>query len=170
MFEAFDASGSALKAERVRMTAIANNLANAYTTVNEDGERVPFRRRLVVLSPGNEENSNPDLGVSVDRIVTDDAAPRLVWDPTHPDRIRLSDFYQVDEEGNVGSERRPEYTDMSDDDFQRETSKVDYVAYPNIDPVKEMSDAMLAARAYEANVAVVDVSKNLISETLSIIA
>ena len=170
MFEAFDASASALRSERVRLNIIANNLANVYTTRNEFGERVPFRRRLAVFMPGNEENSNPDLGVSVESIVKDDAQPRLVFDPTHPDRIRAEDLFEVDEKGVATTTRRAKCTKMPDEDFQHEMRKINYVEYPNVDPVMEMNDAIQATRSYEASVAAIEASKGLIMESLSIIA
>lgn len=170
MFESFDASASAVRAERVRMTTIANNLANVYTTRNEFGDREAFRRRLVVLTPGNEENSNPDLGVTVARIVKDDAAPRLVWDPTHPDAIRPQELFEVGTNGEITDKRRPAYAKMSADDFKKAADKIGYVEYPNVDPVKEMADAVMAARSYEANVTAIEVAKSLLTETLNIIA
>ena len=45
-----------------------------------------------------------------------------------------------------------------------------YVAYPNIDLTTEMVDALETTRAYEANVGVMEISKNLGRETLSILA
>ena len=170
MFEAFDASGSALRAERVRLTAIANNLANVYTTRNEFGEREPFKRKLVVLMEGNPENSNPNLGVRVDDIVEDNAAPRLVWDPNHPDAIKEDEFFVRDEDGILTEQRKPEYAHLDDEGFRRVRDKIGYVEYPNVDPVKEMSDAMLARRAYQANVTAIEVSKSLIQESLQIIS
>jgi len=43
------------------------------------------------------------------------------------------------------------------------------VEYPNVDASTEMVDAMLAARAYEANVAAIDVTKSMISSTMRIL-
>jgi flagellar basal-body rod protein FlgC len=45
-----------------------------------------------------------------------------------------------------------------------------YVAYPNIDLTTEMVDALEATRAYEANVGVIQVTKNLVAQSLKIIA
>lgn len=45
-----------------------------------------------------------------------------------------------------------------------------YVEYPNVDLATEMIDAMLASRAYEANVSVMDVTKNMISSSLRLLA
>ena len=45
-----------------------------------------------------------------------------------------------------------------------------YVAYPNIDLTTEMVDALESTRAYEANVGVMEITKNLGRETLTILA
>ena len=45
-----------------------------------------------------------------------------------------------------------------------------YVAYPNIDLTTEMVNALESTRAYEANVGVMEITKNLGRETLTILA
>jgi flagellar basal-body rod protein FlgC len=170
MFEAFDASASALRTERTRLNLVASNLANQHTTRNEFGEKVPFRRRLAVLMPGNPENANPKLGVQLLRIVKDDAAPRVEYNPAHPDALKFEDLYMVDDNGNVTEQRRPEYEYLDDHTWDRVSRMEGYVLLPNVDPVAEMKDAMMAARAYEANVAVIENSKSLINDSLSLIA
>jgi flagellar basal-body rod protein FlgC len=45
-----------------------------------------------------------------------------------------------------------------------------YVAYPNIDLTTQMVDALESTRAYEANVGVMEISKSLSRETLTILA
>jgi flagellar basal-body rod protein FlgC len=45
-----------------------------------------------------------------------------------------------------------------------------YVAYPNINMMTEMTDAMEAARAYEANLGTMEISKDLEQQTLRILA
>ena len=46
----------------------------------------------------------------------------------------------------------------------------DYVAYPNIDLTTQMVDAMESTRAYEANIGVMEITKGLGRETLTILA
>lgn len=46
----------------------------------------------------------------------------------------------------------------------------DHVAYPNIDLTTQMVDALESTRAYEANVGVMEITKNLSRETLTILA
>lgn len=45
-----------------------------------------------------------------------------------------------------------------------------YVAYPNIDMTTEMVDALEASRAYEANIGVIEITKDLGQQSLRIIA
>ena len=45
-----------------------------------------------------------------------------------------------------------------------------YVAYPNIDMTTEMVDALQATRAYEANIGVMEITKDLGAQTVRIIA
>jgi len=45
-----------------------------------------------------------------------------------------------------------------------------YVAYPNIDMTMEFVDALEATRAYEANVGVIEITKDLGQRTLQILA
>jgi len=76
---------SGLKAQRVRMNIIANNIANAETTRTPEGGA--FRRQLVILR-GDEikPGANPErLGVRVKRIIRDTSPYRQVYDPQHPD-------------------------------------------------------------------------------------
>ncbi|NLN26696.1 MAG: flagellar basal body rod protein FlgC [Firmicutes bacterium] len=98
LFSSFDISASALTAERLRMDVISNNLANANTTRTPEGG--PFRRQVVVFAPrdatrrfapkrraGAHPGQAPVVGqgVRVVAIRDDDAPPRLVYDPSHPD-------------------------------------------------------------------------------------
>ena len=45
-----------------------------------------------------------------------------------------------------------------------------YVAYPNINMMTEMTDALEAARSYEANLGAIEITKDLHHQTLRILA
>jgi flagellar basal-body rod protein FlgC len=45
-----------------------------------------------------------------------------------------------------------------------------YVAYPNINMTTEFVDALEATRAYEANIGVIEITKDLSQQTLQILA
>ena len=55
---------------------------------------------------------------------------------------------------------KPEHPDANDDG---------YVAYPNVNLVREMTDMLVAGRAYEANLAVADSAKTMWNGALEII-
>ncbi len=52
----------------------------------------------------------------------------------------------------------------------KEGERKGYVAYPNIDLTTEMVNALESTRAYEANVGVMEITKNMAQETLTILA
>lgn len=55
-------------------------------------------------------------------------------------------------------------------DAVKEGPKKGYVAYPNVNMMTEFTDALEAARAYEANLGAMDISKDLLNQTLKILA
>jgi flagellar basal-body rod protein FlgC len=91
-FSAMNISSSAMSAERTRMNLISGNLANANSTRTDEGG--PYKRKDPVFTavPVNEPFSDALnrsarglSGVEVTSIVEDNSAPRLQYDPTHPD-------------------------------------------------------------------------------------
>jgi len=81
-----DISSSALAAERARMNVIANNLANANTTRDDDGNKVPYRRKQIFFKEGAPEfTASNSLGVRVGSIEEDQTEFRLMYQPGHPD-------------------------------------------------------------------------------------
>src|SRR3989442_1321818 len=58
---ALDISGSALSAERVRMSAIAGNIANASATRDADGKVNPYRRLEVLFASGAPSGGGASL-------------------------------------------------------------------------------------------------------------
>ena len=88
LIPALNISSSALDAERARMEAVANNLANVNSTGGDNGEvyrrRVPvfnavFKDELDAKNPGDELG-----GVKLDKIAVDNRDPLRVYAPFHP--------------------------------------------------------------------------------------
>ncbi len=107
----FDISGYGLSAQRVRVNTISSNIANAQTTRTDEGG--PYRRQEVIFkaidfnqvyNQALERQSsalgysdplkeglaglkpNPAISsVVVDKISRDDTAPKMKYDPSHPD-------------------------------------------------------------------------------------
>jgi flagellar basal-body rod protein FlgC len=90
MFGNFDVSVSGMRAQRVRLDTISQNLANVDSLLNERNEFEPYRRRVALFARGAEGPGTP--GVRVARIVEDPGPLRLVHDP---------DSEYADAEGNV---------------------------------------------------------------------
>jgi len=88
LFNAINASASALDVQRARMEVAVSNLANAESTRGPDGQ--PYRRREVVLetTPVNGADHTfsvqPD-GVRVAGVVEDQTPFRRRYEPSHPD-------------------------------------------------------------------------------------
>lgn len=157
IFSSFNISGQGMSVQRLRLSAVARNIANANTTKADDG--MPYKREVVVVrdikdSPF-EKSMNATLqldktdtghsgsamnnGLEGDddvlraRTVKDNSAPRMVFDPNHPD---------ANPDG--------------------------YVQMPDINIVTEMVEMISAQRAFQANAQVVDAAKNLARYSLEI--
>jgi flagellar basal-body rod protein FlgC len=140
MLSALDVSTSALVAQRVRLTAIANNIANLSTTHNESGGVEAFQPRYTIFET-DESVQGPYgvAGVKVGAVKIADVEPRWRYQPDHPDAVK-------------------------------EGPHAGYVAYPNVDLMSEFTDALESTRAYEANLGVIDVTKEMVQQTLRILA
>lgn len=84
-----NATASALNAQRVRMEVISQNIANANTTRDVDGQ--PYQRQQVVFESVLDAQQRQDVtganrsSVQVARIEKEMRPPRLVFNPGHPD-------------------------------------------------------------------------------------
>jgi flagellar basal-body rod protein FlgC len=139
VFKVLDISASGLTAERVRMDIIANNIANANTTLSVNGE--PYKRKSVVLASRADTSFSNDLqenmknmGVEVIRIVDDTAPPKLKYDPSDPN---------ADVNG--------------------------FIRLPNVNVLNEMVDMISATRSYEANATAIESTKSIVKSTFEII-
>ena len=161
VFGMFQISGAGLSAQRRKLNAVAENIANVETTRTPEGG--PYLRKQVVFNESSKLGSftqslksaitglartnSKHMSVSSKGLATKNDVPsveseeidiepdsfKMVYDPTHPD---------ADESG--------------------------YVAMPDIDIISEMVDMMTATRAYEANVSAVKAAKSMYKEALGI--
>jgi flagellar basal-body rod protein FlgC len=159
LFSGMDTSASGLVAQRKRMNAIAENIANSETTHTKEGG--PYRRQQTTLScnkqfaldlqaqvsqnnklsredpnhlPGEEATGDLTSFTGVKATVgKDQSAFREIYDPNNPD---------ADESGNV--------------------------KMPNVDIVEEMTDLISASRAFEANVTAFNATKGMMKKALEL--
>ena len=157
----FDISGYGLSAERFRINVISENIANANTTRTPEGG--PYRRKEVIFKavPFNE---------ILNKEVEDS-----------------SDFYgyenPLNEDGEYDIKAKPPIETVVVDKVVRDDSKPilkydptnpdanakGYVAYPNINPVIEMTDLIEATRSYQANVAAFQSAKSMAQSAIGIL-
>lgn len=140
---ALEISTSALKAQKVKMNVIADNIANVDTTRTLEGG--PYRKKRVVIRTreylrGSGFNSalrgtgGVLGGVEVAAIAEDDKTPLTkVYDPAHPD---------ADANG--------------------------YVYYPNINMTEELVDMTQTSGAFESNVIVFNNTKQMMQTALEL--
>lgn len=145
MFEgsAFDISASGLTAERLRLDTIANNIANVNTTRTKEGG--PYRRQMPVFEPraaSFEELVRAFSGKKGAPVSLGVRVQAIVEDSTPPRLV-----YD------------PSHPDANADG---------YVAFPDINIVKEMVDMISASRAYEANVTALNEAKTIMQSALNI--
>jgi len=100
IYNSINTAATGLTANRLRLDTIANNMANATTTRTTEGG--PFRRSRVIMRPVTEGpfwrspflpdslDNGMGKGVRVVEIQKDmTTETRFVYDPTHPDAIKL---------------------------------------------------------------------------------
>ena len=140
-------AGSGLTAQQMRLDVIAENITNSNTTRTENGGA--YRRKMVVLE---SEQGRDDFRTVMARTQRASNAGyetaggvrvgRIVEDP--------SDFKLVYD---------PTHPDANEEG---------YVEMPNVDTIKEITDAMAASQAYAANVTVFNTLKSVIAKGLEI--
>lgn len=139
MYGALDTATSALAAYRTQVDVIAGNIAMKDAVRYENGEAVPYRRRVALFAPGDPSRGRDASGVHVAAVVEDPAPFGLRWDPHYMHAIK-----EGEHEG--------------------------YVRVSNVDYHTEMVNALTAARAYEANVTVMEMAKSMAASTLRLLA
>ena len=133
-----NATASALSAEKIRMDIVAQNIANANTTKDTDGQ--PYQRKMVsfesMLRSGDAaqagSQSSPQ-GVRVSEVTNDPTPGEAIYNPGHP---------------HAGADGM--------------------VRMPNVHIATEMVDLMSASRAYEANLSVVRNARQMATKALNI--
>ncbi len=140
MISALDISTSALVAQRTRLNAISGNVANMSSLTDETGKANPYRARQVVFEVDPTISGGDGAAGVKVSEIKSDNAEPLY-------RYQPNHPLAIDQGEHKG-----------------------YVAYPNIDLTTQMVDALESTRSYEANVGVMEITKDLSRETLTILA
>jgi flagellar basal-body rod protein FlgC len=133
-------SASGMSAQRLRMNVISSNLANANST--ETAEGGPYRRKDVVFKATELRKFGEELDSALDRKLRGVKVSRMVQDRT-PFRLVYNPSHpHADEDG--------------------------FVRMPNVNLIQEMANMIDASRSYEANLAVLNTSKNMALKALEL--
>ncbi len=139
MISALDISTSALVAQRVRLDAISSNIANMSTLRNEDGDMAPYEARYVVFQIDEEKQTKH--GAAGVKIASVETS-------------KVEPNYKFEPGHPMAIKEGP---------------RKGFVAYPRINMTEQFVDALQATRAYEANIGVMEISKNMGRQTLRIL-
>ncbi|MFI5105069.1 MAG: flagellar basal body rod protein FlgC [Terriglobales bacterium] len=140
LFGMLEIGGSALGAERQRAEVVASNMANAQTTRTAAGG--PYRRQLVVF----QSRRVPRFSLAL-----------AGWHRESP-AVRVA---------AVIPDARPPL--MRFEPGHPDANAQGYVAYPQVDPIEEMTDLLGAVRAYEMNASAVQAAKNMIQQSMELL-
>jgi flagellar basal-body rod protein FlgC len=142
IFDSFAISASALTAERLRLDLISNNIANINSTGRpNDPAQEPYRRKVPVFAQMLKRVQAGD-GVRYGFRGAGVKMAAVLEDNSPPRLVHDPDHPHAGERG--------------------------FVAYPDINIVREMVDAMTATRAYEANVTALNAAKDIALQALEI--
>ena len=81
LIPAINVTSSALKAEKMRMEVVAENIANAQTTRDANG--MPYQRKILSFQSVLDA-SGKGSGVAISRFSTDSTPGESIYNPTHP--------------------------------------------------------------------------------------
>src|ERR1051325_8640002 len=132
MMTALDISTSALVAQRVRMDAVSSNLANMSSLMrNAKGEMEPYQAKYPIFQ--TDDSISTSQGASGVKVAS------IQTEKVEP-------LYRWQPEHPYAIQDGP---------------KKGYVAYPRVNMMSEMVDALVASRAYEANIGAMEITKNM---------
>jgi flagellar basal-body rod protein FlgC len=140
MIPALDISTSALVAQRIRLDTVSSNLANLTSLARDErGNMQPYQARYAIFQT-DEALETKHGAVGVK--VASVQTEKL--EPLY--RWQPAHPYAI-----------------------KDGPKKGYVAYPRVNMTAEMVDALVATRAYEANIGAMELSKNMAQQSLRIL-
>ena len=144
-FDGYNVATSGMSAQRTRINTVSSNIANAQTTHSADGG--PYKKQNVIFQEIllNKQKEKDDFSTKAN---------------TQLPSIGVGIKEIVDAKGQPVLRYEPTHPDANKDG---------YVAYPDINPVIEMTDLIEAMRSYEANLSAFKTQKTMDSKTIDIL-
>jgi len=148
-FRSMEIAASAMTAERFRMDVISQNISNASTGVDANGN--PYRRKIAVttgedapqfalpcgLGDDDDMSASAGHGVKVAGVTEDQTPFKMEYDPDSPFAMKSGPYKG-------------------------------YVPKTNVNVIEEMTNMIAASRAFEANSSVIEAEKGMASKALEI--
>lgn len=156
----FDISSYGLSAQRFRMDVISSNIANANTTRTSEGG--PYQRKDVVFK-AIDFNKTLNAKISGDNNMLENENPLddpFLQQNANPAIMSVAVDKVVRDESEFRYKYEPSHPDANAEG---------YVAYPNVNPVIEMSNLVEATRAYQANVSAFQSAKSIAQSAIDIL-
>ena len=156
----FDISSYELSAQRFRMDVISSNIANANTTRTSEGG--PYQRKDVVFKAIdfnktlNEKIAGNSNMLGYENPLDDP----FLQENANPAIMSVAVDKVVRDESEFRYKYEPSHPDANEEG---------YVAYPNVNPVIEMSNLVEATRAYQANVSAFQSAKSIAQSAIDIL-
>lgn len=140
-------TGSGLTAQQLRLDVISENITNMNTTRTEGGGT--YRRKVTVFQAVDGRNDFRAAMARARGMAANGAGTQggVIVSEIQEDESELKLTYD------------PTHPDANEDG---------YVEYPNVDLIKEMTDAMSASQAYSANVTALNVLKGVVAKAMEI--
>lgn len=143
--------GSGMLAQQIRLDVISENVTNMDTTRTESGG--PYRRKIVRFEAETNKNGfRKAMQRAWQRYATGTATR-----PGAAGGVRVTEI--AEDESDFPFRYDPDHPDADE---------AGYVQMPNITLVKEVTDAMAASQAYNADVTVFNTLKQVISAGIEI--
>ncbi len=142
-------AASGLTAQQLRLDVVSENITNSTTTRTEGGGA--YRRKMVVFEAESGRDSFRDVMAR--------AANGLASNEGYANAGGVKVTQIVEDPSPLKTVYDPTHPDANEDG---------YVDLPNVDMVKEMTDAMAATQAYSANVTAFNALKAVVNQALQI--
>ena len=160
VFSGFDLSALGMSAQRKRMDAIAENIANVETTRTEHGG--PYRRKIVQFKDGAHQTFSKVLAWAGMRLDTTNVRHFQVGGAEFSDPDRLPGAVEAEQKEDPGEFK------VVHDPANPDADENGYVRMPNVNIVTEMVDMIAASRSFEANATAISAAKSIAKDSLEI--
>lgn len=144
-------TGSGLTAQQLRLDVISENVSNINTTRVEGGDG-PYQRKIVVMEADGGRNTFRDVLAKAAGNI-----PAATGDLSETGGVRVTQI--VEDTSPFKLQYDPTHPDANEEG---------YVEMPNVDLVKEVTDAMAATQAFSANVTAFNTLKTVATRALDI--